>query len=313
MTMTRPDATIIICTYNRCRSLSHTLASFDRLDTRGIDVEVVLVDNNSCDDTRAVFDSWHRKSPLPARYLFEQRQGLSFARNAGVEKARGDIVAFTDDDVTVDGAWIKQLVTGIRASGAAAGGGKILPAWPGPVPSWLTEDLHGYLALLDLGDEPRIMDEPRLYGANFAVQRDWMKRHRFSTSLGRVGTSLRVGEDTALLADIAEQGGALFYCPHAVVRHRIEEWRLTKSYFRRWHTELGQMQGELFDENHPRTLCGVPFRVYREILEHSFELGKAACLRRPVFPHELELRRLVTAMYAGMRRNLSTPRLRSFA
>ena len=311
--MSSIHASIIVCTYNRCQSLRETLASLDDLNTRGLDVEVIVVDNNSRDGTRKVFEEWRRDTPLHAQYLFECQQGLSFARNAGVAKSRGEIVAFTDDDVTLDPDWIGALVAAFRKTGAAAVGGKILPKWPAPVPRWLTEDLYSYLALLDLGEAPKILDEPYIYGANFAVRRRWMERNSFSTTLGRVGTSLRIGEDTALLVDIMRQGGKLVYWPCAVVHHRIEESRLTKTYFRRWHCELGQMQGELFDGNHRRSLCGVPYRVYREILEHSYDWGKAAVSGRPAFVHELHVRRLTTAMRAGMRRSLAVPSLRLFA
>ena len=207
----------------------------------------------------------------------------------------------------MDPAWIKEVVAGLRESGAAAGGGKILPIWPGPVPEWLTPELYSYLALLDLGDGPMTLDVPQLFGANFAVQRAWMTRNRFSTSLGRVGDCLRIGEDTALLGDIMRQGGQLVYWPRAVVHHRIEEHRLNKAYFRRWHSEVGEMQGELFDPNHRRTLWGVPYRVYREIIEHSYGWGTAAFRGRTAFAHELQLRRLTTSMRIGMRRTLASP------
>jgi hypothetical protein len=103
------------------------------------------------------------------------------------------------------------------------------------------------------------------------------------------------------------QGGQVVYWPRAVVHHRIEEDRLSKAYFRRWHSEVGQMQGELFDPNHRRTLWGVPYRVYREIIEHSYGWGKAAFRGRTAFVHELHLRRLATSMRAGMRRTLASP------
>src|SRR5690349_865515 len=142
------DASIVICTFNRSQGLKATLESMDALDTAGLNVEVIVVNNNSRDDTKAVFEAWTRRSRLPARYLFEAQQGLSFARNSGVCIAQGEVIAFTDDDVTVDPAWIRELVSAMRQTGAAAAGGKILPAWAGPVPRWLTPELHSYLALL---------------------------------------------------------------------------------------------------------------------------------------------------------------------
>lgn len=292
------DASIIVCTYNRAESLRTTLDSLSRLDLAGIRGEVIVVDNNSGDHTRAVFDEWSAGTPMAARYHFEPRQGLSFARNAGVTIAHGDIVAFTDDDVTVESPWIRELLTAFKETGAAAAGGKILPEWSGPVPGWLTPQLYSYLALVDHGETSIEMNSPRIYGANFAVRASWLANNKFETNLGRIGTRLRIGEDIALLTAIMQQGGKLFYWPKAVVHHRIEPGRMTKSYFRRWHSELGQTQGELMDQAHRRSLFGVPYRVYRELIEASYNWSKAALKRQPTFRHELNLHRLARCMYA---------------
>jgi glycosyltransferase involved in cell wall biosynthesis len=298
------DASIVVCTYNRAESLRTTLASLDRLDVAGLRVEAVIVDNNSADCTRAAFDEWQARTPLNARYCFEPRQGLSLARNTGVSAARGEVVAFTDDDVTVDSKWIRELVTAFSVTGAAAAGGKILPEWSGPVPGWLNPQLYSYLALVDNGDEPVEMTTPRIYGANFAVRADWLAKNKFDPKFGRTGGRLRIGEDIALLNAIMEQGGKLYYWPKAVVHHRIDPERMTKRYFRRWHAELGQMQGELMDPNHRRTLFNVPYRVYRELIEGSFRLGKACVKRQPTFYDELNMRRLAHCMYACIRRGV---------
>jgi glucosyl-dolichyl phosphate glucuronosyltransferase len=308
-----PDASIVVCTYNRADSLRATLGSLDGLDLAGLDVEAVIVDNNSSDATRAIFDRWRTNTALNARYHFEPCQGLSHARNAGVAIAHGGIVAFTDDDVTVDRSWIRELVEAFKATGAAAIGGKILPEWSGPVAHWLQPQLYSYLALVDHGESPIEMTSPRLYGANFAVRAEWLAKNKFDTNLGRVGGNLRIGEDIALLAKIMEQGGKIFYWPKAVVHHRIEPERMTKAYFRRWHSELGQMQGELMDPNHRRTLLGVPYRVYREMLQAGYSWSKACVKRQPTFNHELNARRLARCMYVCFARRIQSMLLRKDA
>jgi glycosyltransferase involved in cell wall biosynthesis len=294
----------VVCTYNRAESLRTSLYSLDHLDLAGRHVEVVIVDNNSRDHTRAVIDDWAAKTPLKTRYHFEPRQGLSFARNAGVAIARGEVVAFTDDDVTVDRCWINELLKAFERTGAAAAGGRILPEWSGPVPDWLRPRLYSYLALVDHGDSPVEMTSPRLYGANFAVRATWLAKNRFNTSLGRVGARLRAGEDSDILAKIMEQGGRVYYWPNAIVHHRIDPDRMTKGYFRRWHSELGQMQGELMDRNHRRTLLGTPYRVYRELMEASYSWGKACLKRESRFHHELNVIRLARCMSACFARRV---------
>jgi len=296
------DASIVICTFNRSFGLKATLQAVDHLDTAGLDVEVIVVDNNSRDNTKAVFEAWSRRARLPARYLFEAQQGLSFARNAGIGAAQGEIIAFTDDDVTVDGAWLKELVIALRTSGAAAAGGKILPTWAGAVPRWLTQDLHGYLALLDLGDAAIALDTPAIFGANFAVRASWFARGGFETSLGRIGGRFRMGEDTALLCRIMEQGGQLLYWPRAVVHHRVEPERMTKSYFRRWHYDMGLAQGEVMEVNYKRALFGIPYVIYRRVMEHAWEWAAASVKGKPAFTHELHIIRLAGSMRERLRR-----------
>src|SRR5690348_6834853 len=108
------DATIIVCTYNRAASLRDTLQALRRLDSpAGCEWEVIVVDNNSRDDTRAVVEevaaSWPR-----LRYEFEGAQGLSHARNRGIGAARGDVILFTDDDVLPESDWLRVTLEGLK-------------------------------------------------------------------------------------------------------------------------------------------------------------------------------------------------------
>jgi hypothetical protein len=155
------------------------------------------------------------------------------------------------------------------------------------VPRWLTPELYSYLALLDHGDAVMVMKEPRIYGANFAVRASWFDRVSFETSLGRIGTKLRIGEDTMLLGQIMEQGGKLLYWPCAVVHHRIDATRMTKSYFRRWHYEIGMAQGKVMEVNYKRALFGIPYVVYRRLIGHAWDWTVASAKREPAFRHEL--------------------------
>src|SRR5271165_2674235 len=93
----------VLCTYNRCRSLRRALESLSvSILPESIEWEVLVVDNNSSDQTEAVVEDFSRRYPGRFRYLFEPRQGKSYALNAAILAARGDVLAFTDDDVAVD-------------------------------------------------------------------------------------------------------------------------------------------------------------------------------------------------------------------
>ena len=102
--------TVILCTYNRCQSLSKALQSVaaSEMPTSAV-WEVLVVDNNSHDQTREVVEDFSRRYPGRFRYLFEPKPGKSHALNAGIREAHGEILVFIDDDVTVDKNWLSNL------------------------------------------------------------------------------------------------------------------------------------------------------------------------------------------------------------
>jgi glycosyltransferase involved in cell wall biosynthesis len=101
---------VLICTRNRAGSLDATLTRFFSQRFSGeYASELLVVDNGSTDGTRLVAERCRERHPESVRYLFEARRGLSFARNAGLSAARGEIIVFTDDDVLVSEDWLDQI------------------------------------------------------------------------------------------------------------------------------------------------------------------------------------------------------------
>src|SRR6266511_1998288 len=159
---------VAICTWNRARLLDLTLAELRRLRVpEGVEWELLVVNNNSPDDTAAVVA---RHAPhLPLRALTELRQGLSHARNAAVTAARGDLVLFTDDDVLVDPEWLAGYVAAARRwPDAAYFGGLIAPFYERRPPAWVEANLgclFGMLVLRDFGPHPApSAEEPHPFG-----------------------------------------------------------------------------------------------------------------------------------------------------
>jgi len=179
--------------------------------------------------------------------VFEERPGKSFALNTAVENARGDILAFTDDDVLVEKDWLFELVSALDDNGSAGAAGKIVPVWNSPKPAWFTVDGPHRLMLAivqyDLGDQNqlcRIENPP--FGANLALRRDVFGKYGlFRTDLGPVAGTMFRGEDSEYCRRLMTQGERLVYAPRAVVFHPVPEERTRKRYFESWYFDYGRM------------------------------------------------------------------------
>lgn len=239
------SVSVIICTYNRAQSLQETLASLAVQQHVSRTLELVVVDNNSTDQTLEVVRSFRKSSPLPLHYVREPRQGIAFARNCGIQSAVGEYLLFTDDDVVAQPTWVEAMAQCLDQTQADVVGGKIQPLWRTPRPAWLVDELLGPVIHLDWGSaRMRITDAQRHFlTANMGLRRESIKRYgAFQTSLGRRGDRWVGGEDAELCQRWARRGASLVYEPHAVVSHKIEADRVAPTFFRRWFQEIGYTQ-----------------------------------------------------------------------
>jgi glycosyltransferase involved in cell wall biosynthesis len=134
------DVSVVISTYNGEAVLPGALESVLNQDAGDLTYEVIVVDNNSDDSTRAVVESFIARSAGRLRYVFEPRQGVSYGRNAGIAVASAPIIAFFDDDIRVARDWVRTLKQTLDAHPEVQFvAGKVLPEWQAPPPAWLTE------------------------------------------------------------------------------------------------------------------------------------------------------------------------------
>ena len=242
----KPYISIVICTFNRAASLRRTLASLLSLRKPSSTFELVVVDNNSSDDTAAVVQEHRQRALYDVSCVFEHRQGQSNARNRGASEARGDIVAFTDDDTLISEDWLLEIEKAFETySDAVVVGGKILPEWEARRPAWLVDDILEMLAVVDHGDRPLRLETPLLFGANFVCRARMLSGPQpFDPGLGRVGRNLRGGEETAFQKNILLHGGSIYYIPSLVIRHVIDQARVERNYFRKYAFWNGRQRGK---------------------------------------------------------------------
>lgn len=263
------DASIIVCTYNRAASLQDTLAALAALHAPAdLDWEVLVVDNNSRDATRSVVETLQRDWPR-LRYVFEPAQGLSHARNRGLAESRGAIILFTDDDVLPEPDWLATTLAGLEKYGADACGGYIAPIWETPPPAWLTERFYGFLAVRsDRSDDyPITMPGQAPFGANMAFRRQVFERvGPFDTTRGRKGKVLASGEDGEMFERILDAGFKVVFLGTSRVHHKVESFRLTKTYFRRWRFQTSRNIAQSRGLAGERRLLNIPLFVFPQFL-----------------------------------------------
>lgn len=295
---------IIVCTYNRGDSLKMTLQSLSALNCpEFMELEIIAVDNNSSDATKETIMKFIENGICNIRYLFERRQGLSYARNAGLCEAKGEVILFTDDDVIVDPNWLVEIVRTFAKYDADCVGGKILPIWPGERPSWLSRNNENILALLDYGESTLELniDDPTLFGANIAFSRRILNRvGNFSTSLGRKGNKLYCGEDTDMYLRVFQANGKVIYQPKAIVQHIISANRLKKNYFRKWHFDAGEGQGINLGSYNNRNILEIPYYIIRQLLINSISyiISLISLKSAAIFFHELNILYYLGFMYS---------------
>jgi glycosyltransferase involved in cell wall biosynthesis len=263
------DASIIVCTYNRAESLQDTLRALRALKpSANRHWEVIVVDNNSSDHTRVVVEEAQRDWPL-LRYEFEIQQGLSHARNHGIACARGEVLLFTDDDVLPEPDWLEITLEGLEKYLADACGGYIAPMWEAPPPAWLTERFYGFLAVRTdrTDDYPIASSSQAPFGANMAIKKAvFDKVGLFDTNRGRKGKVLASGEDGEMFERILAAGHKAVFLGQSRVHHKVEAFRLTKRYFRRWRFQTSRNIAQSRGLTGGRRLLNIPLYVFPQLL-----------------------------------------------
>jgi glycosyltransferase involved in cell wall biosynthesis len=238
------DITVAVPTYNGADRLPQLLASLRaQINTEGIRWEVLIVDNNSQDNTDAILQqlqtNWLPEVPL--RYIFEARQGAAFARQSALREAKGIWVAFVDDDVRPEANWLAvahQFSQNNPKMGAFSG--KIYGSYEVTPPHGF-EKIQQFLAIRDHGNAPKTFAPQNLQlppAASLAIRRKaWLAAVPPEPKLtGKLPGLLVQGDDYEPLLYLHKAGWEIWYVPDLCVHHQIPQNRFNRQYL----LELGK-------------------------------------------------------------------------
>lgn len=225
-----PFVTVAIGTYNRARWLREALKFLTRQDYPLDRYELIIVDNNSNDDTRAVVESF-KDAPKPPQYFFEPKQGSSHARNRALAEAKGEFIAFTDDDVLGKETWLSNIMKPFFLEGnegVGVVGGEVYPIFPDGLPKWLKGQFRPFGYRTDMGP---LTKHQLPSTANVVIRRKVFDHlGGFRTDLGRLPNRLTAGEDHDLMRRIKGAGYGFWFVPEADLQHVVPGSRLTFKY-----------------------------------------------------------------------------------
>jgi glycosyltransferase involved in cell wall biosynthesis len=280
--------TVALCTHNQVKRLQRTLAGLENLATPTRPWEIIVVDNACSDETPQLLSNseWYPQG-VPVRVVREMKLGLSNARNCALREARGEYLLFVDDDETPDPNWLVAYEHDMLTFKPDALGGRIEVLFEhGERPSWLQDELLGFLGRLDHGDGCWLTDNATpFYGGNFAVRKDiFAEVGEFDAGLGRKGRVNAGGEDTEFYRRLISSEHSVRWVPGAIIYHRIRADKLRRSYFLELHYRQGLAEGiRKRGKNRrlpPKYLFGQLARSVTNALKHRFSRGKDYSLRK---------------------------------
>ncbi|MDR3326573.1 MAG: glycosyltransferase [Prevotellaceae bacterium] len=238
---------IIICTYNRDKYIYNVLKSIADNDFSTENYEIVLVNNNSTDSTKAECSCFAQDySGIQFRYFEERNQGLSYARNRGIEEAQGDILVYVDDDATVNAKYLQTYSCFFEKNPEAmAAGGAIIPVYETEEPKWFSHYIKVLLTgYLYHGEKIKKFTKGKFPGGGNAAYRKkvFYTTGLFNVNLGRRGNSLVGAEEKDIFDKMTNAGMKFYYLPDAILYHIIPSSKLSKYYFNRLTYSIGQSE-----------------------------------------------------------------------
>lgn len=223
---------VIIPTYNRAKTLRVTLQSLIEQDFDRAQYEILVIDNNSTDQTATVVRELQARSPVPLRYLHEARAGVHYARNLGAVNALGRVLYFTDDDMIAERGMLSELYKTFDLDPLiAVATGRVLPKWECDPPDWVLKHCANGILSLQLREEDLLVsrENPGVWSCHEAILKDVLIECGGFHPENTEGVWVGDGE-SGLNAKVKERGYKFAFVGRAVTYHVIPPCRMTQEY-----------------------------------------------------------------------------------
>jgi len=223
------EVSVVLSAYSRDRS-DQVLDCIKSLRAQSLlPKEIILV----LDPDQGLVDFYKSRLPDYVKVVVSEGFGLSKARNAGVKKAEGEVIAFIDDDAVAEKDWLQNLVRNYDAPCVVGVGGFVEPIWESNRPVWLPEELNWIVGCSYKGLPEHKANVRNPIGCNMSFRKSVFERvGYFRSDIGRFGKKLLAGEEAELSTRILEKipNSKIVYDPSAVVHHRVDKNRVSLRY-----------------------------------------------------------------------------------
>ncbi len=269
-----------VCTYNRADRLPDVIRSMRRQHCT-MPFEILVINNNSQDDTLEVLEQLSNEEGPSLRVVTETAQGIVHARNRAIQEAlNSDILVFIDDDERPLPGHLQAVVDCIARHGADCVGGRIGVGYaPYRRPAWLNDEMEGFLGAIDYGPEPFEIntDKTPVWSGNVAYRMQYFRDHpdiRFDQRYNRAGVGIGGGSDNVMFNNLLRNGARLYYRPDMAIEHEVDPWKLKKRYFLTLHYKAGVRRGRFeVDEFPTRGLPAPPFMIIQFLRQALKAIG----------------------------------------
>lgn len=279
---------IIVCTYNRADLLKGCLQSLSEQSCDSAQYEVIVIDNNCTDETHQVFESFAGSSNF--LYFLEQQQGLSHARNRGLAEARGQYIAYLDDDVLAPPIWVAKALELIRTEQPPLDGfgGPLYPFYTSPKPDWFEDQ---YAVQMGGKNEPYFLQPGHSFiGANMVWDCELLRSiGGFRVDLGYIGEIEYLGEETDafIRAWQLKPNSRFLNSPDLSLKHWLPSEKMRLSYRIKRNFISGLYLYQMLDLKSPLKRClhlfSKLFVLIKGLIKALFVLKNYSCWQKWIY------------------------------